>query len=270
MITPSPPSMNPSNRFDLAGTFRLLFTKWLQGVDDMLPAKVIAYDRETNRAQVQPLIVVVTTDNKIVPRVPIASVPVLQLGGGGFVMSFPIKTGDLGWIKANDRDVSLFFQSLAESAPNTARKHSFEDCIFIPDTMFKDVVIDGEDADNLVIQTLAGDVKISLSEDSIKIIAPAAVIVECDTATVTAASTAQVTSPEITLTASTSVTLDTPETIITGNLVAGAGGGSTAVFNGSFTATGEIKTDLAGGINLSTHKHNGVQPGGGNSGGPIP
>ncbi|WP_202973956.1 Gp138 family membrane-puncturing spike protein [Fimbriiglobus ruber] len=61
----------------------------------MLPAQVIAYDRTTNRAQVQPLIAVVTTANQVVQRAQ-SSVPVFQYGGGGFVLSFPVMTGDTG------------------------------------------------------------------------------------------------------------------------------------------------------------------------------
>lgn len=173
MTLPSPPSINPSSRFDLAGTFRLILTKFLQGVDDMLPAKVIAYDRETNRASVQPLIVVVTTDDKQVPRAVVPSIQVLQIGAGGFVLSFPVKPGDLGWIKANDRDISLFKQSLKQEQPNTQRKHSFEDAIFIPDTMLRSVTINPEDAENVVLQSIDGTQRIAIWPNKIKITAGA-------------------------------------------------------------------------------------------------
>lgn len=168
----SPPSGNPANSTDFTGILRLVLTKFLQYTDDMLPAKIVAYDRATNRAQVQPMIVTVTTDGIRVSRAPVASVPVVQLGGGGFVVSFPIIPGDLGWIKANDRDISLFKQSLSETQPNTQRKHTFSDAVFIPDSMMRDVTIAEEDADNLVIQNLAGTVKVSWWEDLLKIIAP--------------------------------------------------------------------------------------------------
>jgi hypothetical protein len=146
----------------------------------MLPASVVAYDRATNRASVQPLIPVITTSGVQINRAPVASVPVLQLGGGGFVLSFPIAAGDLGWIKANDRDISLFKQSLKNSIPNTQRKHSFEDAMFIPDTMFSGVTIAGGDADNVVLQNLAGTVKISLSGDTVTLKAPHIVLDSTD------------------------------------------------------------------------------------------
>ncbi len=275
----TPPSIDPASRNDISGTIRFILTKFLQGVDDMLPAIVIAYDRTTNRARVQPLISVVTTSNEVVQRPQIASIPVLQLGGGGFVISFPIKTGDLGWIKANDRDISIFLQTLQSSEPNTARKHDFSDAVFIPDTMFKSVVINSEDQANVVLQTLDGTVRVAIWDNKVKVTAPTVevvapqVTVTSTNADVTASAEAHVSSPTITLTGSTEIVLDSPLTTITGALAAGTGAGDAAVFSGPIStsqtvmATGEI---TSGSIPLTTHRHTGVQTGGGDTGGAIP
>lgn len=175
MDTSPPPSRNTANDGTLYGAISLAITKTLQSTDDMLPARVIAYDRETNRALVQPLIVMLTTANTQLERAQIASIPVLQLGGGGFVLSFPINPGDIGWIKANDRDISNFLQSYLQSPPNTIRQHTFADAMFIPDTMFQSVVINEEDADNVVLQTIDGTCRIAISSGTIKLTAPAIV-----------------------------------------------------------------------------------------------
>src|SRR5271165_4830582 len=80
--------------------------------DNLLPAQVISFDRTTNIASVQPMIMKVdTSGNNITPN-QIALVPVLSLGGGGFHISFPLVEGSLGWIYAADRDMALFQQSL--------------------------------------------------------------------------------------------------------------------------------------------------------------
>lgn len=175
MADSSPPSHNPADNDSMAGMLRLVLTKFLQNTDDMLPASVIAYDRAANRASVQPLIAMVTTDGIQINRSQIASVPVLQLGGGDYLLSFPLKHGDLGWIKANDRDISLFLENYGNSSPNTQRKHSFEDAVFIPDTMLRDVTIASEDANNAVLQNLDGTVKIALWPTYLKIMAQAGV-----------------------------------------------------------------------------------------------
>ncbi len=221
----------------------------------MLPAKVIAYDRATNRVQVQPLIVQVTTDNTQVLRSQIASIPVLQIGGGGFVMSVPISTGDLGWIKANDRDITFFLQTYAQSAPNTQRKHTFSDAVFIPDSFMKDVVINSEDVNNLVIQNLAGTVRIAIWGDKVKITAP-------------------------------SVILDTPTTTCTGDLIVdgttlltgAVTADSTLIVTGDITGQSDIIVDVdlqvtgtatINGIPFATHRHGGVTTGSGDTGVPI-
>jgi phage baseplate assembly protein gpV len=162
------PSLDPADEDSLAGTFRAVLRKAMMGVDDCLPAIVIAYDRATNRATVQPQIQMLTTGGERVSRAQVASVPVLQLGAGGFVLSFPVLPGDLGWIKASDRDISLYLQQgMNEEVPNTARLHSFQDGWFIPDTMMRQVVLDGEDAERVVLQTLDGATRVAIGTDTV-------------------------------------------------------------------------------------------------------
>lgn len=167
------PSRDPADDGTLLGMLREVLRKQLQATDDMLPAQIVSYDRATNRAQVQPLIRLVTTDNRQLARAPVASVPVMQFGGGGFVLSFNLQPGNLGWIKASDRDISLFLQTYGMQAPNSARLHSFSDAVFIPDVM-TGYTLAGEDADNAVLQTLDGSVKVALGADQVKLAAGAA------------------------------------------------------------------------------------------------
>jgi hypothetical protein len=172
MTTHSPASRNQSDNGTVAGMLRLVLGKFLQHVDDMLPAQVIAYDAAKNLAQVQPLISMVTTDNMLVSRAQVASVPVFQVSGGGFVLNFPISTGDLGWLKANDRDISLFKQTGGKCAPNTQRKHSFEDAIFIPQAARSLITVAAEDIGNAVLQSYDGTVRLALWAGMLKITAP--------------------------------------------------------------------------------------------------
>ncbi len=164
------PSHDPANTGGLAGTLREVFKKLMQGVDDMLPAKIVTYDRRRNVATVQPQVMVLTTENQTLSRPTLASVPVLALGGGGFVMNFPLKPGDTGWIKASDRDISLYLQSNSEAGPNTQRLHSFADGLFIPDVM-RNYAITDEDEANAVLQSVDGSVRVALWTDKIKLTA---------------------------------------------------------------------------------------------------
>lgn len=230
------PSRDPANDESLLGMARQVLDKFLQQIDDCLPARVVSYDRATNRAMVVPMVKVLTTDNRQIGRAQIASVPVMQFGGNGAVLSFDLKAGDLGWIKANDRDISLILQAYKDNAPNTLRKHSFQDSVFIPDVM-RGVTIAGEDAHNAVLQTLDGSIRVAIWPDRVKITAGAL--------------TAEVGPSNITLTnGAAKMTMTPTNTTFTGPVI--------------FPDGANI-----GGIEFGTHKHTGVQTGAGTSGGPT-
>lgn len=172
MVDSAQPSRNPANSGgDMSGAFREILGKFLQSVDDMIPAKIIAYDRETNRATIQPLIALVRTDGVPVSRNQLASIPVFNIGGGGYILSFNLKEGDLGWIKAADRDIAEFLKNYTEATPATRRVHDFNNGIFIPDVM-TGYQIDPEDEENAVLQSLDGVVRVALFPDKLKLTAP--------------------------------------------------------------------------------------------------
>lgn len=162
------PSIDPANEGSLPGVMREAFKKQMQNMDGQLPAQVVSYDRNTNTATVQPLITRLTTAGEPFERASIASVPVLALGGGGFYINFPLKPGDKGWIEASDRDISLFMQGGEMAQPNTVRMHNFSDGRFVPDVL-GNYDFDGEDEGKMVIASLDGKVKITLSESVVKI-----------------------------------------------------------------------------------------------------
>lgn len=129
------PSIQPADESSLAGVIKTAINKRLQAFDVMLPVEVVSYDRATNRAKVRHLVQMVGSDGEVVSRAEIASVRVQQPGNGAFSISLPIQPGDKGWLMAADRDISTFQQGLGESQPNTARMHSFQDGMFMPDAM---------------------------------------------------------------------------------------------------------------------------------------
>ena len=197
------PNINPADNDTLAGTLRFAFSQLMRSVDGMLPARVLAYDRIANTVQVQLLIAMVSTSGTQVSRAQIANIPVINFGGGGYILNFPLTAGDLGFVLANDRDISLFLQSNAESPPNTQRVKSFSDGVFIP-SVLGGFTTTGQDG-NAVLQSLDGTVQIALSPTSITLTTPNNEI--------------ELTSTSTTITSSTSITLDAPTVTVTGELV---------------------------------------------------
>jgi hypothetical protein len=222
------PNSKQASEGSLAGQLKGALSKWLRNeVDDMVPARVVTYDDTTNRATIQPLVMVGTTGGQKISRASLPNIPVFRFGGGGFFMRFPIKPGDFGWLKANDRDISLVLQAGGgEDWPNTERLHDFSDAMFFPDTV-KGWLIDGANVDAAIWQSMDGSVCISLHGDKVDIKAPHLVA--------TLDSSAEITAPNITLNGTTTIN------------------GTTAINGGSLTHNGTNVGD--------THIHPGVMAG---------
>lgn len=232
----SNPSRDPANDDSLLGMARQILDKFLSGIDDMLPARVVSYDRTANRATVVPMVKLLTTDNRQIGRAQVASVPVMMFGGDGVALSFNLKAGDLGWIKANDRDISLMLQGYKDSAPNTLRKHSFQDAVFIPDVM-RGLTVAAEDAEHAVLQTLDGSVRVAIWPDRVKITA-GDLFAEIGPANISLSN------------GGAGMVMSSSGTAFAGHVTFGDGAS-------------------IGGIEFGTHKHTGVQSGGSTSGGPT-
>lgn len=149
-------------------------------LENMLPCRVISYDRVANTAIVHPLIKVILNNGGSTPanmsRPQIGPVPVFAMGAGNFVVNFPVKAGDLGWMVANDRDITAFLETLDESEPHTYRSHSFSDSVLFPDAI-RNFDTTGEDG-NMVIQSLDGHVRISLGEAQLKLSHPTKIFLD--------------------------------------------------------------------------------------------
>jgi hypothetical protein len=186
--------------------------------DNLLPVKVTAFDRTKNIVTVQPLIKIVRMDGTTQSRNALAQIPALSIGGGGFHLSFPIKAGDLGWIFAADRDLSLFMQTLKENAPNTSRCHEFGDGFFIPDVL-RQYVINAADATAAVLQSTDGMTRIAIDVGGV-----------------------------MRFTAPTSILFDTPTAHFTGSVQID----KNATINGTATITTDA---IVAGISVKNHGH---------------
>ncbi|WP_127958845.1 Gp138 family membrane-puncturing spike protein [Serratia microhaemolytica] len=245
-------SIDPGARESLAGVIEFAIKKSLQRTDVQLPAVVISYDREKNLAMVKPLISRLTTAGDPVERPTIASIPVLSLGGGGISVTFPLKSGDLGWIEASDRDISLFMQSKASSRPNTLRLHEFSDARFIPD-VFNRYTLPSHADDEAIIQHTNGTTFIGISGNRIRGVTggSSATLTESTVNVKTGSAEIAMANSEIVLSVGGSKITIT-ETGITINGVSFTTAGAVSSPS-SFTAP----SMSAGGTRLESHRHTG-------------
>lgn len=168
MTSPPIPSQNPADKSDLGSMLKATMDKYMKSVDGMLPAVVVSYNRVTNRATVAPAINMVMTNNEQMVRAQLANIPVLAIGGGDFLMTFPLKPGDTGWIEASDRDISTWLQGGGKrrSQPNTHRTHSFSDGRFIPDKL-ADFTLPAEAEGGVCLQHKSGDTAMIILGDKV-------------------------------------------------------------------------------------------------------
>lgn len=161
------PSYNPADLTTTSGMLDYIYRCNSMDTDNCMPAIVEEYDRENHVVTVKPCINITAATGETIERESITAT-VMSICGGNFIMNFPLKEGDTGWLITADRDISLFREQRKVINANTNRIHSIEDSFFIPDRV-NDFKIEAEDENNLVIQNLDRNVKISLGEDEIKI-----------------------------------------------------------------------------------------------------
>lgn len=164
------PNADSANTDSLAGGVDAFLAGWVRdNLDDMLPAVVVSYDPASNRATIKPLVMIGTTDGSKKSRATVSNIPVFRFGAGGFFQRYPVKAGDFGWLKANDRDISLVLQRGGQQDwPNTKRRHNFSDAMFFPDTI-KDWIVAGADVDALTLQSLDGQSVVSIAADNVEV-----------------------------------------------------------------------------------------------------
>jgi hypothetical protein len=98
-----------------------------------MPGRIVSYDPTTMTATVQPSIQAMrkSIEGKIEPMdiTAIRDVPVHFPGGGGHIMTFPVKEGDECMISFQERSIDNWHQHGGSQQPSDYRKHDINDAI---------------------------------------------------------------------------------------------------------------------------------------------
>lgn len=93
-----------------------------------LPGKIVTYDPNTQTCTAKPMF---KTGDLEMP--PIYHVPVIFPAGGGAVMTFPVKSGDLCWLSFSmyplDELISGTGDTVANNNSTMARPHDYNECV---------------------------------------------------------------------------------------------------------------------------------------------
>jgi hypothetical protein len=143
-----------------------------------LPAKVVSYDGATGTAEVLPLLKRVFRNEddllEIMDAPPLFRVPVIFPRGGGYSIRFPIQADDIVYLAFAERSIDRWKEAPAGDTvdPVETRKHALSDAVAIPglSPITRPVPDEGPD---LVIGRDDGLVEIRLTQDTVRVTAPA-------------------------------------------------------------------------------------------------
>jgi phage baseplate assembly protein gpV len=228
---------------DQQEALRAILKGWQANLWTALPGIVQSYDATKGTCVIQPSIQAIVTSSdgtkSNVSLPPLPDVPVVYMGGGGFVATFPIQQGDEALVVFSSRCIDAWWQSGGVQAQAEQRMHDLSDGFALIGPRSQANLIPSVSTTTAQLRSLDGSTYYELAAGQIaNIVAPGGI---------------NITGP---------VAID-GDVSITGTTTAD---GDVSI-TGKATATGEVQGN---GIKLSTHTHSGVTTGGGTSGPPVP
>lgn len=210
-----------------------------QALSKMQTATLVRIEKCTNSGglspvgfvDVTPLVTQIDGAGTPTPHVMIYNLPYFRLQGGANAIIIDPEPGDIGIAVFASRDISKVKSTKKQAPPGSFRQYSFSDGMYLGG------MLNGTPTQYVQFST-AG----------IRIHSPT--LVKLDAPDI------QLVAETVEINASASTTITTPNFIVNGN----------TQMNGTLNSTGNI---TGAGISLNSHLHTGVQPGGGNTGGPV-
>lgn len=242
----------PADAASEVGRMDYIIRSALSGLRTAIPVKIISVTNTgglspIGKVSVQPLVSAVDGDGKAWEHGIIHNVPYMRIQGGTNGVILDPAVGDVGIATVCDRDISTVKNTGAVAAPGSNRKNDMSDMVYL-----------------MTIIGAAPTQYIQFNSSGITIHSPNKVTISAPNVEVNATTKAQITAPNVQVDASTACTINAP-TIVLNGVISQTGGGS-AAFSGSMTVTGDV---TAAGTSVHTHKHGGVQTGGGQTGTPV-
>lgn len=207
-----------------------------------MPVKVVAVTNNgelspVGLVDVQPMVNQLDGQGNAVRHGTINQIPYMRMQGGANAVILDPKVGDIGIAVFADRDISAVKANKDIANPGSMRWFDMADGMYIGG-----------------ILNAAPEQYVQFSSAGIKLFSPTAIKLE-------SSAKVEIVAPEVTIDATTSVEVTTPTFTVNGD----------SQFNGTVDASGNISAPdgVFGGKSFNSHKHGGVQTGGGQTGTPV-
>ena len=209
-----------------------------------LPGIVSGVDLDKQTVSVQPSVQGSVSDaqgNVSNVNLPVlVDVPIVWPRAGGFALTFPIKAGDEVLVVFSSRCIDAWWQSGGVGVAAEARMHDLSDGFAVLAPTSQSKKLSNVSSSNVQLRDEAGTTYVEIAPGG-----------------------------KIKLLGATSIDLNAPTINIAGSNINING---TTTQTGAMTMTGQVTQTggmSIGGVTFGSHKHTGVQTGGGTSGGPI-
>lgn len=263
-----------------ADTFRLQFDRMAAQINCAMPGVIESFNPATQRCTVSPGIKlkVVLDDKASYVNLPVIhDVPIIVPYGqsSGLLLTFPINAGDPCLLVFSDRAIDNFLQTGQAAPPligeneNTtkSRAHHLSDAICIPGMITDMDAVSDWSQDNIELRDKERKHFISLGPEGIEFSdSEASIKISGGKVTTNApAGIDNISTGAVTTTAAAITSAASGVNAVTGSNI--SLGDSENAISGTLKSTDGTFIDKDG-INLGSHVHGGVQPGGGTTGGP--
>ncbi|OAJ35358.1 Gp138 family membrane-puncturing spike protein [Piscirickettsia salmonis] len=235
-------------------------------VHTSIPGRIASYDAKTQKANIQPVIKKKLRDGRSFSMPVITDIPVMFPSAGGGLLSFPAKQGDTGLLFFCERSIDQWMTGNNDEAePLGNHKHNYTDAVFIPGLYPYSKTLNADPINTEL--KFSGNQIILKPDGSIVINAPKSVTINTETYNVNATKQVNFKSPLHIFDGEVQVTQSFSNPALTASASSKA-----SSFTGDIYSSGNINSDkaitgktdvIAGGISLKSHKHGGIEPGGG-------
>lgn len=116
----------------------------LKIIEKIIPARIISYDKNTNRCSCRITICDEDNNNEVITPPELIDIPVFNYGNSNFGLKFKIEEGDLGYLLACDKDITKFKKDYIPSSPEKFIRHRYFNGFFLPDKMVKPINTDDD------------------------------------------------------------------------------------------------------------------------------
>lgn len=144
-----------------ADILRQAINSQIENIHTAIPASIVNYDFEEQKATVQPLIRNRFRDGRVEDMPEIVAVPVIFPRTANFSLHYPLNRGDYVLLLFMEKSIDQWLETGGQSTPLDSRKFDLSDAVAIPGLYPFSLLSPAEDNENVQVNFGLSKIKIS-------------------------------------------------------------------------------------------------------------